>query len=84
MNPLLTTWILLSLITLVSLWLDAALAAGFASTVVLVLAFFKARCVLMVFMEVQAAPPVLRWCCEAWVVVACALLITGYWLSVPA
>lgn len=80
-KPFLFTWIVLSLLTLVSWWLDASVDGAWIGTAVLLVAFFKARLVLMEFMEVRSAPAGLRWVCEAWVVVACTAVIATYWLA---
>ena len=52
--------------------------SAWIGTAVLLVAFFKARMVLMIFMEVRDAPAALRWSCEAWVIVACAAVIITY------
>jgi len=83
-DPFLFTWIILSLATTVSWWLDVSVEGAWVGTAVLLVAFFKCRLVLMVFMEVRDAPPVLRWCCEAWVLVACTAVIATYWLAPQA
>lgn len=75
------TWVVLSLATLLSWWLDDAATGNWIGTAVLLIAFFKARLVLMVFMDVRAAPAELRWCCEAWVIIACTAVITTYWCA---
>jgi hypothetical protein len=75
------TWIVLTLATLLSWWLDVAVNGAWIGTAVLLIAFFKARMVLMIFMEVKGAPAALRWCCEAWVIVACMAVISTYWLA---
>ena len=80
-NPFLFTWIVLSLLTLVSWWLDASLDGAWIGTAGLLVAFLKARLVFMEFMEVRSAPSGLRWACEAWVVVACTAVIATYWLA---
>ena len=80
-DPFLLTWMVLSLATLVSWWLDVTINGTWVGVTVLLVAFFKARLVLMVFMEVRDAAPLVRWCCEVWVMVACASLITIYWLT---
>jgi hypothetical protein len=78
---LLITWLVLSLATLISWWLDASMEGVWVGTAVLLVAFFKARMVLMVFMEVREATPALRWICEAWVATACAAVIATYWFA---
>ena len=80
-SPYLFTWIVLSLLTLVSWWLDASVDGAWIGTAVLLVAFFKARLVLMEFMEVRSAVPGLRWACEAWVVVACTAVVATYWFA---
>ena len=80
-DRILITWIVLSLLTLLSWGLDASLNSAWIGTAVLLVAFIKTRMVLMVFMEVRDAPPALRWACEAWVVIACAAVIATYWFA---
>jgi len=80
-SSLLFTWTVLCLLTLVSWRLDASVDGAWIGTAVLLVAFFKARLVLMEFMEVRSAAPGLRWVCEAWVVVACTAVIATYWLA---
>ena len=80
-NPFFLAWSFLTLATLLSWWLEASVGDAWVGTAVLLVAFFKARLVLMIFMEVGSAPATLRWCCEAWVIVACAAVITTYWLA---
>jgi|GEM_PF-1039670 len=89
-SNLLLAWAILSVATVLSWWLDGAfisdavVATGqgrWVGTAILAIAFFKARLVLLQFMQVKAAPSAVRWCCEAWVVMACALLIGMYWLA---
>ena len=83
-TPFFLTWLILTLATLLSWWLDNAAAGNWIGTAVLLIAFFKARLVLMVFMEVRAAPAALRWCCEIWVIVACTAVIGAYWYTPAA
>jgi caa(3)-type oxidase subunit IV len=78
-------WLVLLAATLLS-W-ESAHSAGeyrLASTVVLLIAFLKARLIGLEFMELRAAPRVLRFIFEAWVVLACATLLALYSLSPPA
>ena len=80
-HPFFLTWITLTLATLLSWWLDVSINGAWIGTAVLLIAFFKARLVLMIFMEVRHAPAALRWCCEAWVIVACTAVVGTYWYS---
>ena len=75
------TWAILTLATQLSWWLDNTAVSNWIGTAVLLIAFVKARLVLMVFMEVGAAPAALRWCCEAWVIIACTAVIATYWYT---
>ena len=79
--PFLLTWVLLTAATLLSWLLDVALDGRWVGAVVLIVAFFKARLVLMVFMGVRWATQSTRRSCEAWVIVACAAVLTTYWFS---
>jgi caa(3)-type oxidase subunit IV len=76
------TWLVLLAATLLS-WESAHSSGDYrlASTVVLLIAFLKARLIGLEFMELRAAPRVLRAIFEAWVVVACATLLALYSLS---
>ncbi len=81
---LFTAWLVLVFAALCSWesarnWGDRRLAA----TLVLAIAFVKARIVGLEFMELRLAPLALRLIFEAWTVIACALLIGLYWL-IPA
>lgn len=80
-NPFFLAWSFLTLATLLSWGLEASRGDAWVGTAVLLVAFFKARLVLMIFMEVGSASAALRWCCEVWVIVACAAVITTYWLA---
>lgn len=76
-----SAWALLSLATLVSWGLDASGTAAGVGTLVLLVAFWKARLVLLVFMELADSKPVLRRLCEAWVLLAASVVIATYWLA---
>lgn len=78
-------WLVLLAATFLS-WESAHSAGGYrlASTVVLLIAFLKARLIGWEFMELRTAPRVLRFIFEAWVVLACATLLALYWLSPAA
>jgi len=80
-NPLFITWMVLTLATILSWSLDVPVDGAWVGTALLLVAFFKARLVLMIFMEVRGAPTALRWCCEAWVITACTAVITAYWFA---
>ena len=80
-KPFLLTWCLLSLATFLSWWLDASYDGRWVGGAVLLVAFFKARLVLMVFMGVRYAQPPIRYACETWVVGACTLVLSMYWLA---
>ncbi len=45
----------------------------------LLIAFVKARLIGLEFMELRAAPRLLRLIFEAWTVVACTTLLALYW-----
>ncbi len=77
----LLTWVLLTLATVLSWWLDASQDGRWVGAVVLLVAFFKARLVLMVFMGVRWAAPTVRRSCETWVLLACAAVLTTYWYA---
>ena len=79
------TWLVLLAATLLS-WESAHSSGDYrlASAVVLLIAFLKARLIGLEFMELRAAPRVLRSIFEAWTVVACAALLTLYLLSPAA
>lgn len=74
-------WILLSLATVLSLFLDASIRGAWVGSVMILVAFFKARLVLMVFMEVSDSSPMVRRVCEAWTVLACTAVLATYWLA---
>ena len=72
-------WLVLLTATLLS-WESARSSGDYrlASAAVLLIAFLKARLIGLEFMELRAAPRVLRFIFEAWVVVACATLLALY------
>jgi caa(3)-type oxidase subunit IV len=75
-------WLVLLAATLLS-W-ESAHSAGeyrLASSVVLLIAFLKARLIGLEFMELRGAPRVLRFIFETWAVLACATLLALYCLS---
>ncbi len=77
-------WLLLVALTGVS-WVFGSRAAGVtaaphpAGLALLAVAFFKARLVILYFMEVSDAPRPLRIIMEAWVVVALVAVSSMYW-----
>jgi hypothetical protein len=79
--PYLLTWILLTAATLLSWWLDAGFDGRWVGAAVLLVAFFKARLVLMVFMGVSGAAAGVRRACEAWVIAACTVVLMSYWFA---
>ena len=76
-----SAWALLSLATLLSWGMDASIPAAGVGTLVLLVAFWKARVVLLVFMELGESSPLLRRLCEAWVLLAASVVIATYWLA---
>jgi hypothetical protein len=78
-------WLLLVLATLFS-WESAHVGSDhrLSTSIVLAIAFIKARFVGLEFMELREAPPPLRLIFEAWVVLACAALLILYWLPPTA
>jgi hypothetical protein len=75
-------WLLLVAATLFS-WESAHVGHDhrLSSSIVLVVAFIKARFVGLEFMELRDAPLPLRLIFEIWVALACAALLLLYWLS---
>jgi hypothetical protein len=65
--PYLLAWTLLTSATLLSWWLDAGFDGRWVGAAVLMVAFFKARLVLMVFMGVSGARVGIHRACEVWV-----------------
>lgn len=79
--PYLFTWTLLTVATLLSWWLDAGFDGRWVGAAVLLVAFFKARLVLMVFMGVSGATVGIRLACEVWVITACTVVLVSYWFA---
>ena len=77
-------WAVLMLATGLSWWLGthqgsgAASGGGSATIVMMLVAFFKVRLVIMHFMEVRDAPLPLRLACEGWVIVTCSAVLGFY------
>lgn len=81
-----TTFILLLLVGATTASWYLSQHVGFAETryaglAVIVVAFFKARLVLLDFMELRYAPIPMRLAAEAWVAVVCTALCSLYWWS---
>jgi len=80
-------WAVLMLATGLSWWLgtrgdsSAATGASSATIVMMAVAFFKVRLVIMHFMEVKDAPLSLRLVCEGWVAVTCGAVLGFYLLA---
>ncbi len=78
-------WVLLVALTGVS-WVFGSRPVGVtaaphpAGLALLAVAFFKARLVILYFMEVSDAPRPLRIIMEAWVLVALTAVSSMYWL----
>jgi hypothetical protein len=70
-------WAVLALATILS-WYMGGDAALNIPAVMLFIAFFKTRLIIMHFMEVKHAPIALRTVGEAWGVICCAALIVLY------
>ena len=91
MTPLLkqsvvVAWFALVILTVTSWYLSLDLTVAdndiqrLTSSILLLLAFFKVRLVIMHFMEIGTAPNALRLIFELWVVAVCALLLGMDWL----
>ena len=82
MTPaLLIPWVILTIGTLLSWWLDDSVNGSWVGAAIVLIAFFKARLVLVYFMKVGEASDAIRWCCEAWVIVACGCVLAVYWFA---
>jgi caa(3)-type oxidase subunit IV len=75
-------WVALSLATCVSWWLaeNRGSAAG-ATVIIMLIAAFKARLVLLHFMELKTAPLPWRFLFEGWVVIFTGVILAGYWVA---
>ena len=76
-------WLLLAALTGVTWWVgvghaDASRQPRADTIALFVLAFFKARLIILHFMELRHAPIGLRALGEAWVIVACTCVILTY------
>jgi hypothetical protein len=71
-------WLLLLAITAASAWLGNGHAVRddrYIGAAIVALAFVKIRYVILDFMEIRAAPRMMRLACEAWVIVLCATIV---------
>lgn len=73
-------WVFLVLATLASAWLAEhhGLAGRWTVAVIMLVAAFKARAVIMYFMELKSAPAVWRRLFEAWLWIS-VLQIVAFW-----
>ncbi len=73
-------WMALMLATIATTWWLSKdiVAARVATVATFLIAAFKVRMVLLYFMELKHAPPVVRWIFEAWVLVATGAVIGIY------
>ncbi len=85
---LLIVWLILSLMTLVYVWMDSVVDQNGtlkASTVVtvsaIVIALIKVRIIFREFMEVRHAPVLLCRLTDAWVVLMAACLLGSYFVG---
>ena len=86
MRAAVLAWLLLAGLTGITWWVGVGHAAASvhprADTVLLfLLAFFKARLVILHFMELRNAPRWLRVLGEAWVIVVAAAVIATYLMT---
>ena len=72
-------WVFLVLASLATVWFaeNRGLFGGWTVAVVLAVAVFKARAIILYYMEIKFAPWVLRMLFEAWVA-ACFGIILGF------
>ncbi|OAA27887.1 Cytochrome C oxidase subunit IV [Frankia sp. EI5c] len=85
---LLAGWLVLSVITVIYLWIDHSAddhGAPTASTAVtvsaIILALVKVRIIIREFMEVRHAPRLLRGLTDLWVVLMTAVLLGTYFVG---
>jgi hypothetical protein len=79
-------WLLLTVLTGVTWWVGVEHATGSttprADTLgLLVLAFYKARLIILHFMELRSAPLALRLAGDAWVMLTCLTVVLTYLLT---
>jgi hypothetical protein len=86
-NPVAVVWLVLVLATCASWWtgLHERRSKGpdiaLASVLLLLIAFFKVRFVLLYFMELRRSPLPLRLLFEAWTVSAFGALAAMFWFG---
>lgn len=77
-------WAVLMIATGLSWWLGThpgsgtATGSGRTTVLLMAVAFFKVRLVILHFMEVRHAPLPLRLLCEGWVIVTCSAVLGLY------
>jgi hypothetical protein len=81
-------WLLVASLTLVSWFVGShhhsvlnSIAPG--AVILLFVAFFKIRLVILYFMEIKHAPLFLRLACEAWVIITCLCIFGFYYKLFP-
>lgn len=76
-------WLLLVVATLLSYvsWAEGALAPNRTGSVILIIAFLKARLIGIRFMELHEAVLPLRFAFEAWAVIVCAVLLLMFGMA---
>lgn len=84
LTPATAIWLVLCLATGLAWWLGGGhgselLGRAGTAALLLLIAFFKIRLVIMHFMEVRGAPRALRLACDAWVV-GVPIVILGLYL----
>ena len=74
-----SVWVFLVLASLATVWFaeNQGLFGGWTVAVVLAVAVFKARAIILYYMEIKFAPATLRFLFEAWVA-ACFGIIVGF------
>jgi len=83
-DPALLVWAILVAATALIWVLGGDQASGhFATTALIIVAFFKIRLVILYFMQIRDAVWPLRLIMEAWVIGVCATILTLYWTGLP-
>jgi heme/copper-type cytochrome/quinol oxidase subunit 4 len=82
-QPVTLVWVVLMLATCLTWWSanGGAVPPVEATAVVMVIAAFKARLVILHFMNLKGAPHSWRFLFEGWVVVSTAVILGGYWYA---
>jgi len=78
MSRITVVWVLLVLATLASFTLGHGVAIEFrsATVAIIVIALIKVRYVMLEFMELRCAPPMLRALSEGWIVLVGSILVS--------